>query len=92
MTDAEILVQLELWVKDYCKNDFADGLPGGVVLFLNQGLDFMKTSSNVKSESLGDYSITFRDDFPESMLKLLKPYKRARGVGEGGRPWGMWTD
>ena len=92
MTDEQITAALTDWAKDYCKDDFADGLPGGVMLFLNQGLDFIKTSPNIKSESLGDYSVTFRDDFPETMLKLLKPYKRAKGVGSDGRAWKQWSD
>lgn len=87
MTDEQITEHLTNWVKDYCHNDFEDGLPGGVLLFLDQALNFQKSTSMIKSENLGDYSITFRDDYPESSLKLLRPYKRARGVDDSGDAW-----
>lgn len=87
MTDEQLTAHLTEWVKDYCHNDFIDGLPSGVVLFLEQALNFQKASSAVRSETLGDYSITFRDDYPESTLKLLRPYRRARGVDDSGDAW-----
>lgn len=87
MTDEQIVVHLTEWVKSYCHNDFEDGLPGGVLLFLDQALDFQKGSSAVASETLGDYSVKFRDDYPTTMMKLLKPYKKARGVDNSGDAW-----
>jgi len=87
MTDEQITEYLTEWVKSYCHNDFVDGLPGGVLLFLDQALNFQKGSSTVESEKLGDYSVTFRDDYPITMMKLLKPYKKARGVDDSGDAW-----
>ena len=92
MTDEQITVYLTEWVKDYCHNDFLDAsgvetLPGGVILFLERGLDFQKRKASVTSETLGDYSISFGDGYPDDMLKLLRPYRRARGVDDSGTSW-----
>jgi len=76
MTDVELRIYLEDWVKDYCKNPFESGTPSGVVLFLDKAVEFIKAQNGVKSETLGDWSITLSVDYPESMLKLIKPYKR----------------
>ena len=54
---------------------YIESLPGGVKTFLNQGVDFIKNQSGIKSESLGDYSIAWTTDYPESLLKLIRPYK-----------------
>ena len=50
-------------------------LPSAVNLFLNQAVDYMKNQSGIKSESLGDHSITWETDFPKSLTKLLVPYR-----------------
>ncbi|SNR95525.1 hypothetical protein SAMN05446037_100269 [Anaerovirgula multivorans] len=82
MTDEQIKDALTDWVKDYCNNDFIEDevevLPGGVLLFLNQAVEFTKKQTGITSESLGDYSVSFETDFPASMLKLLSPYKRVK--------------
>lgn len=84
MTDQEIKDALLKWVKDYCNNNFlVDGvetIPGGVEIFLNQGVDFIKKQNGIQGESLGDYSVTLTTDFPLSMLKLLRPYRKVKFV------------
>lgn len=87
MTDEQIIEYLTQWVKDYCHNDFEGGLPGGVLLFLQQALAFQKNATDVEREQLGDYVIKFREDYPKSVTNLLKPYKRARGVDNTGDVW-----
>lgn len=55
--------------------EYIEELPGGVDLFLNQGVNFIKNQSGVSAESLGDHSITWTTDFPKSLLQLLYPYR-----------------
>ena len=78
MTDADLETYLEGWVKDYCNDTFDDGLPSGVVIFIDQAMAYLKNTSGVTSERLGDYSINLSIDFPESLKKLLVPYRRLR--------------
>ena len=78
MTDEDLKTYLEGWVKDYCNDTFDDGLPSGVVIFIDQAMTYLKNKSGVQSEHLGDYSITLSLDFPESLKKLLVPYRRLR--------------
>ena len=81
MTDAERRVYLIQWVKAYCRNDFVDGLPGGVELFVEQAMDFTKEKMGINSESLGDYSISkATSEMPQAMLDLLYPYRRVKFV------------
>ncbi len=87
MTAAEAKIHLKGWVKDYCNNQFLDedgheDLPGGVVLFLEQGVTFMQNQTGVQSESLGDHSITWTTDFPGSLMKQLTPYRRVRTLND----------
>ena len=81
MTDQEIKDALLDWVKVYCNNTFEDDdgnevLPGGVTLFLNSGVAYTKAQTGIQSESLGKYSVTLTTDFPESMMRLLHPYRK----------------
>lgn len=87
LTDEQITEYLTEWVKSYCHNDFEDGLPGGVLLFLDQALEFQKTATSVEREQLGEYVIKFREDYPKATMGLLKPYKRAKGVDNTGDVW-----
>ena len=83
MTDQELRDHLTEWTKDYCRDDFDDGLPAGVKMFIEKGFEFYKKRAGKVSESLGDYSVTYEkvDDFlPASLVSLLRPYRRMRGV------------
>ncbi len=82
MTDEQIKEALTDWVKDYCNNTFlveeVEALPGGVSLFLEYAIPYIKSNTGKQSETLGDYSVTLSMDFPESMMKLLKPYRKVK--------------
>lgn len=84
---AEYQLKSELlrWVKDYCNNTFVndDGvevIPGGVEVFLTQASIFIEKQTGKTSESLGDYSVAWSTDYPQSMMRLLSPYRRATFV------------
>ena len=83
MTDEQLKEYLKEWVKDYCNDDFLDDdgnedLPGGVEIFLEKGKEYIKQQSGKTSESLGDYSVSVAEDIPESLLKLLRPYRKVK--------------
>jgi len=83
MTDAELRDALEEWVKDYCRDQFEDGLPGGVEVFLDRAVTVIKEQTGVQSERLGDYAIAYlagEKPWPGPMLALLHPYRRAGGL------------
>jgi len=83
MTEQELKAYLTEWVKDYCNNKFLnedeeEELPGGVEVFLDRAVEYFKSQSGINSESLGDYSVSFDTDIPESLLKLLRPYRKVK--------------
>lgn len=66
---------VEEHVKTFCRKEFADGFPGGVKLAATEFLKYALQNRGVQSESIGDYSVTFLADIPESVKKILRPYK-----------------
>jgi hypothetical protein len=79
MTEQEFREYLEEWVKDYCRNSFESGLPGGVKIFLDKAYIYFKEQAGKTNESLGDYSIGFQvteNGIPSSYLSLLHPYRK----------------
>ncbi len=82
MTDIEKKNFLIEFAKDFCNDDFMEDdiqvLPAGVKLFVEKGMSYLDVMTGIKSESLGDHSITTEQDFPSGMLRLLQPYKKVR--------------
>ena len=68
------------FVKDYCRDDFRAGFPGGVKIFIQKALDFLNQQSGKTSESLGDYSVSFESQIPKAMIETLYPYRRMKGA------------
>jgi hypothetical protein len=74
--------------KDYCNNTFkkydevleeyVDDIPKPVTLFIAKMAEQNLTQSGLKSESLGDYSVSFDTDNPH--LKLLLPYRKVKFI------------
>ena len=79
MTDEALREWLLLWVKDYCNNTW-DTDPPGVILFLNQAVDYIKNQKGITSETIGDYSVTFVEAVPKSLLMLLRPYRKVKFI------------
>lgn len=54
--------------------------PAGVKLFVAKACEYNMQESGLKSRTLGDVSYTYETDFPPSVLKHLRPYKKVRFV------------
>ncbi|MGG3625529.1 phage head-tail connector protein [Bacillus gobiensis] len=66
---------------DYCNQSFDEkNLPGGVQLYLAKSIEFNMGSSTLKGRSMGNVSYSYNTELPESVTKLLRPYKRLRFV------------
>jgi hypothetical protein len=79
MTEQETKAYLLQWVKDYCNDDFASGVPAGVTLFIE--LSYTKMNQNgIQTETLGDASFTYvnSDEFNKFAQPFLRPYRRIR--------------
>lgn len=77
MTEQEIREAYLEWIKDYCNNDFAQGVPSGVNLTLEKLIARHDQDSNIASEQVGDLSRSFFDnDIPKDIKTLLRPYRR----------------
>lgn len=79
----EIIPILIDYAKEFCNNKFldennAEELPGGVKLFVAKAAQFNMNPAGVKGRSMGGASYSYDTDFPESIMKLLRPYKRVR--------------
>lgn len=77
MNDPEIKAAYLEWIKVYCNNDFAGGVPGGVNLALEKLVAGHGKDSSIASEQVGDLSRSFFDsDIPKDIKTLLRPYRR----------------
>lgn len=82
---SEMLQLMIDFVQDECRQSFqqADGsyeLPSGVKVFIVKAIEYNMNPAGVTSDSLGDQRLSYSTDFPESILRMLKPYKKARFV------------
>lgn len=69
------------YVKEYCDNQFEDGIPKMIHIIINQMISYDEKNTDIQSESLGDYSVTFRNngtDYPTSLLKKLDVYRKKK--------------
>ena len=82
MTEQEIKDALEDWVRDYCRDEFADGLPPAVEVFIDKAYKEL-IAGGISSESLGDHSISYyvaANGFSPQLMALLHPYRRLGGL------------
>lgn len=72
------------YVKNYCNNTFmkngVEELPGPVKLFIAKAIQFNMNPAGVSSRSMGGAAYSYETDYPESIMKLLRPYKKVRFV------------
>lgn len=67
------------YVKEYCRNDFLEGLPSGVKQAIAKMVKSYQENSNVQSQSLGDMSKSFFiGGTTNEVHRLLKPYRKVR--------------
>ena len=67
------------FAEEHCNNEWGEELPGGVKLFVAKAAEYLQREMGVEAESLGDYSISLKADFPDSIMGLL-PKKRVEFV------------
>jgi hypothetical protein len=71
------------YAKDYCNQTFTeDGvevLPGGVQLAIAKMAEYNMANVTETSTTVGAYSVTYTtgSEYPKSITKLLRPYRRA---------------
>lgn len=80
-TEQEVRDAYLEWIKVYCNNDFAGGVPGGVNLAIEKLVARHGQDSNIASEQVGDLSRSFFDsDIPKDIKSLIRPYRKVRYV------------
>lgn len=68
----------------FCNNLFIDdvtglvSIPGGVRLFAAKACEHNMNQAGLKSRSMGSVSYSYDLEFPESINRFLRPYKRLR--------------
>lgn len=66
-------------VQEQCNDTFdVNNLPSGIIRYLAKVLEFEMGDSRLKSRSMGNVSYSFNTELPDSVTKLLRPYKRVR--------------
>jgi hypothetical protein len=66
---------------DYCNQSFDEkNLPGGVQLYVAKAIEFNMGSATIKGRSMGNVSYSYNTELPESITKLLRPYRKLRFV------------
>ena len=68
------------YARDHCRNQFKDGIPGPVRLFVAKAIEYNMNPVGVSSRSMGGASYSYETDFPPSITRLLKPYRKVRFV------------
>lgn len=73
------------WIKDYTNNSFTDtkgveSLPGGVCIFIAKACEHNMQKAGLKARSMGEVSYTYNLDFPNTLTRFLRPYKRLRFI------------
>lgn len=71
-------------VKEHCNNTFGEtesgppALPGGVKLFMAKAIQFNENKAGLKGRSMGSVSYSYETEFPESLYKYLRPYRKVK--------------
>jgi hypothetical protein len=69
------------FVKQYCRNDFVDGLPGNVKQAVAKLVKAYQEDSRLASMSMEDMSKSFFEGGTMNEVKrLLKPYRKVRFI------------
>ena len=68
------------YAKDYCRNQFKEGIPRPITLFVAKAIEYNMTPAGVSGRSMGGASYSYETDFPPSVTRLLKPYRKVRFV------------
>lgn len=64
--------------KELCNNQFPEGIPSGVKLYVAKAVEFNMGSSTLKGRKMGDVSYSYDTELPKSITKLLAPYRRLK--------------
>lgn len=67
------------YVKEHCRNEFTEGIPGNVKQAIAKLVRSYQENSNVASQSLGDMAKSFfNGGTMDEVHRLLKPYRKVR--------------
>ena len=81
--EAMIPILME-YARGYCNATFFIGneevIPGPVKLFVAKAIEFNMNPAGVSGRSMGGASYSYETDFPPSITRLLKPYRKVRFV------------
>jgi hypothetical protein len=80
----EVMVPLLVeFTKEWCNNSFKneqdkEEIPSGVQIFVAKSIEYLMNKSGVASRTMGSVSYSYDLDFPPSVMKFLKPYRKVR--------------
>lgn len=65
-------------VTDFCNNSFPDGIPGGVRIFIAKVCEHNIQNAGLKSRTMGSVSYSYELEFPSSLMRFIRPYRRLK--------------
>lgn len=72
------------YAKEYTNNDFmvdgVESIPRGVLSFVADACEYGLEPIALESRRIGDVSYNYNIDYPASMLRKLRPYRKVRFV------------
>lgn len=75
---------LEEYVMEHCNNQFTKDsygdtvLPGPAKLFIAKAAEYNMNKTGLKERSMGSVSYSYDLEFPGTLYKYLRPYKRMK--------------
>lgn len=74
----EMIPILIEYAQEYCNNPFKEQLPGPVKLFIARAIQFNMNPTGVSSRSMGGASYSYETNYPDSLMSMLRPYRKVR--------------
>ena len=81
----EVMIPILMeYARGYCNTSFfiagEEVIPGPVKLFVAKAIEYNMNPAGVSGRSMGGASYSYETDFPPSITRLLKPYRKVRFV------------
>lgn len=71
---------IEDFLRRKCRDEFTNGFPPGIKIPAVMLINHILNDKGLQSERIGDYSVQFFGNLPESIESLLKPYRKIKFV------------
>lgn len=76
-----LLPLVQDFIEEYCNSTFPDGFPDGLKLTAIEMVDYhLGVSAAAQAQSIDGNSVQYRDDYPQSIMRVLRKYRRVKFI------------